>query len=104
MLSFYFSSRSPYARKVRILLDELGTPHEPIELKPGDMDGKLFGEAYESMVPNLRVPGIKDGDQGAKEGATFIKDHMIKVTEKAFDDFAGGDPDEQLNRSIIGLS
>ncbi|NND05966.1 MAG: sugar phosphate isomerase/epimerase [Saprospiraceae bacterium] len=47
---------------------------------------------------------IKDGDQGAKEGATFIKDHMIKVTEKAFDDFAGGDPDEQLNRSIIGLS
>ena len=47
---------------------------------------------------------IKDGDQGAKEGATFISDHIIKVTEKAFDDFAGGEPDEDLNRRIIGLS
>ncbi|MBX2816971.1 MAG: sugar phosphate isomerase/epimerase [Saprospiraceae bacterium] len=46
---------------------------------------------------------IKDGDQGAEEGAQFIKDHMITVTEKAFDDFAGGDPDENLNRSIIGV-
>lgn len=46
---------------------------------------------------------IKDGDQGAREGAVFIKDHIIKVTEKAFDDFAGGAPDEALNRSIIGL-
>ncbi len=46
---------------------------------------------------------IKDGDQGAKEGAPFIRDHMITVTEKAFDDFAGGGPDEELNRKIIGL-
>ena len=46
---------------------------------------------------------IKDGDQGAKEGSVFIRDHIIKVTEKAFDDFAGGSPNEQLNRSIIGL-
>ncbi|MEM9819624.1 MAG: sugar phosphate isomerase/epimerase [Bacteroidota bacterium] len=46
---------------------------------------------------------IKDGAQGAREGATFIKDHMIKVTEKAFDDFAGGKADENLNRRIIGM-
>ncbi len=46
---------------------------------------------------------IKDGEQGAAEGATFIKDHLIKVTERAFDDFAGGDADEKLNRKIIGL-
>jgi len=77
MLSFYFTSRSPYARKVRILLDELGTPHEPIELKPGDMDGKLFGEAYESMVPNLRVPGIKDGDQVVFE-SNFIMAYLLQ--------------------------
>ena len=46
---------------------------------------------------------IKDADQGAREGAPFITDHIIKVTEKAFDDFAGGEPDEQLNRKIIGI-
>jgi sugar phosphate isomerase/epimerase len=46
---------------------------------------------------------IKDGDQGAREGAKFIEDHMITVTEKAFDDFAGGGADEAYNRKIIGL-
>ncbi|MEM6316618.1 MAG: sugar phosphate isomerase/epimerase [Bacteroidota bacterium] len=46
---------------------------------------------------------IKDADQGAREGAPFIADHIIKVTEKAFDDFAGGEPDEKLNRKIIGI-
>ncbi len=46
---------------------------------------------------------IKDGEQGAREGVHFIKDHIIQVTERAFDDFAGGKPDEKLNRKIIGL-
>ncbi len=46
---------------------------------------------------------IKDAEQGAREGAGFIRRHMIKVTEKAFDDFAGGEADEALNRRIIGL-
>ena len=47
---------------------------------------------------------IKDGEQGAREGAKFIADHLITVTEKAFDDFASGGVDEDLNRKIIGLS
>ena len=47
---------------------------------------------------------IKESEQGAIEGAQFIHDHIIHVTEKAFDDFAGGDADEELNRKIIGLS
>jgi len=46
---------------------------------------------------------IKSGEQGAAEGAPFIADHIIEVTEKAFDDFAGGEPDEELNRKLIGL-
>ncbi len=46
---------------------------------------------------------IKDSEQGAREGAIFISDHMIKVTERAFDDFAGSKPDEKLNKKIIGL-
>ena len=46
---------------------------------------------------------IKSAQQGAEEGAPFIADHIIEVTEKAFDDFAGGEPDEELNRKLIGL-
>ncbi len=45
---------------------------------------------------------IKDAVQGAREGAPFIRDHIITVTEKAFDDFAGGATDEILLKRIIG--
>src|SRR4051812_17401243 len=43
---------------------------------------------------------LKHPEEGAKEGAIFIKDHIIKVTEKAFDDFAGSENEDQLNKSI----
>jgi sugar phosphate isomerase/epimerase len=46
---------------------------------------------------------IKNPGDGAKEGAVFIKDHIIRVTEKAFDDFAGTGNDEKFNRSVLGL-
>lgn len=46
---------------------------------------------------------IKSPEQGAREGAPFIQKHIIEVTEKAFDDFAGGEPDEDLNRQIMGI-
>jgi sugar phosphate isomerase/epimerase len=47
---------------------------------------------------------LKHPEDGAREGAIFIKDHIIRVTEKAFDDFAGGANEDQLNRSILGLT
>lgn len=47
---------------------------------------------------------IKHPEQGAAEGAPFIEDHIIRVTDKAFDDFAGQKPDTNLNRKILGLS
>jgi len=46
---------------------------------------------------------IKNAEDGAKEGAVFIRDHIIRVTERAFDDFASAGHDEKLNRSILGL-
>lgn len=46
---------------------------------------------------------LKHPQQGAQEGAEFINDHLIRVTEKAFDDFAGGASDEAKNRKILGL-
>lgn len=46
---------------------------------------------------------IKSPEQGAKEGSKFIADHIIEVTEKTFDDFAGGDVDENMIKQIIGM-
>jgi sugar phosphate isomerase/epimerase len=47
---------------------------------------------------------LKHPEDGAREGAEFIQRHMIRTTDKAFDDFAGGDSDEAANRRILGLS
>jgi len=46
---------------------------------------------------------LKNAEDGAREGAIFIKDHIIRVTEKAFDDFAGTGSDENFNRLVLGL-
>lgn len=46
---------------------------------------------------------IKSSEQGAEEGAPFIADHIINVTEKAFDDFAGGDTDPELLKKLLGI-
>jgi sugar phosphate isomerase/epimerase len=46
---------------------------------------------------------IKHPEDGAKEGAVFIKNNIIRVTEKAFDDFAGTGSDENFNRAVLGL-
>lgn len=46
---------------------------------------------------------LKHPEQGAAEGAPFIADHMIRLTDKAFDDFAGTAPDADRNRRILGL-
>lgn len=46
---------------------------------------------------------IKHPEQGAAEGAPFIDSHIIRVTEKAFDDFAGVGADEAFNKKILGI-
>jgi len=47
---------------------------------------------------------LKNSEDGAREGAAFIKDHIIHVTQKAFDDFAGTLKDDKLNRTVLGIS
>lgn len=47
---------------------------------------------------------LKHPEDGAREGATFIRDHIIRVTEKAFDDFAGGGVSRDSLRKLMGLS
>ena len=46
---------------------------------------------------------IKHPEDGAAEGAVFVRDHIIRVTEKAFDDFAGTGVDTEGNRKILGI-
>jgi sugar phosphate isomerase/epimerase len=46
---------------------------------------------------------LKHPEDGAREGAEFIQDHIIRVTEKAFDDFAGAGSDEAANRRMLGI-
>ena len=46
---------------------------------------------------------LKHPEQGAAEGAPFIAKHIIRVTEHAFDDFAAGGADRELNRKLMGI-
>jgi len=46
---------------------------------------------------------LKDGEQGAAEGAPFIEAHIIRVAGRAFDDFAGTGTDEAANRRLLGI-
>jgi sugar phosphate isomerase/epimerase len=46
---------------------------------------------------------LKSPEQGAREGAPFIAQHLIEATQVAFDDFAGGKSDRAFNRKILGL-
>lgn len=46
---------------------------------------------------------IKHPVQGAAEGAAFIDSHIIRVTERAFDDFASSGTNIAANRKLLGL-
>ncbi len=75
-------------------------------------DGQIDFTAIFSKMAQYDFPGwavleweccLKDPEDGAKEGAAFIRDHIIHVTERAFDDFAGARPDSDFNRRVLGL-
>ncbi len=75
-------------------------------------DGQVDFRAIFSKMAQYDYPGwavleweccIKHPEQGAAEGAPFIRDRIIRVTERAFDDFAGGGTDKDRNRRILGL-
>jgi sugar phosphate isomerase/epimerase len=46
---------------------------------------------------------LKHPEDGAAEGAPFIADHMIRKTEKAFDDFADSGIDVEGNKKALGI-
>jgi sugar phosphate isomerase/epimerase len=46
---------------------------------------------------------IKHPEDGAREGAQFIRSHIIRVADRAFDDFAASGVDDVANRKVLGI-
>jgi sugar phosphate isomerase/epimerase len=46
---------------------------------------------------------LKNSEDGAREGAQFIANHIIRVTDKAFDDFAGAATEQAQIKRMLGI-
>ena len=75
-------------------------------------DGQVDFRQVFSKMAQYDYPGwavveweccLKHPEQGAAEGAEFVREHIIRVTDRAFDDFAGGGSDLKRNRKVLGL-
>lgn len=70
----------------------------------GAIFAKLTGYDFDGWAVVEWECALKHPEDGAREGAQFVSDHIIRVTDKAFDDFAGGAADTETNRKMLGLS
>lgn len=77
---------------------------------PGD--GQVDFKAIFSKLAAYDFPGwavlewecaLKHPEDGAREGAPFIRDHIIRVTDKAFDDFVSTANDAAFHKALLGL-
>ncbi len=64
---------------------------------------KLAQHNYDSWAVLEWECCLKHPEDGAREGAEFIEGHIIRVTPKAFDDFAGAATDEERNKRLLGI-
>lgn len=76
-------------------------------------DGQVDFKAIFSKMAQYDFPGwavlewecaLKHPEDGAAEGAPFIRDHIIRVTPHAFDDFAASGVDAAANRRLMGIA
>ncbi len=75
-------------------------------------DGQIDFKAIFSKMAQYDYPGwavlewecaLKHPEDGAREGADFIRGHIIRVAGRAFDDFAGSGADLKQVRALMGL-
>ena len=75
-------------------------------------DGQIDFHSIFSKMAQYDYPGwaaveweccLKHPEAGAAEGAKFVQERIIRVTDRAFDDFAGAGADQGRNRRILGL-
>jgi sugar phosphate isomerase/epimerase len=64
---------------------------------------RLAGHGYAGWAVLEWECCLKHPEDGAREGAPFIAGHMIRMTEKSFDDFAGAGSDAAANARILGI-
>jgi sugar phosphate isomerase/epimerase len=88
--------------------DWIDRPGRFRSLGDGQIDfGGIFSKMAQYDYPGWAVVEweccIKHPEDGAAEGAPFVRRHIIRVTEHAFDDFAGGTTDRERNRRILGI-
>lgn len=69
----------------------------------GGIFSRLTQYGYEGWAVLEWECCLKHPEDGAAEGASFIRQHMIRTTDKAFDDFAGTVTEGARNRRILGL-
>lgn len=69
----------------------------------GAIFSKMAAHDYASWAVLEWECCLKHPEDGAAEGAPFITGHIIRVTEKAFDDFAGGAIDKAQIDRLLGL-
>jgi sugar phosphate isomerase/epimerase len=65
---------------------------------------KLTQYGYGSWAVMEWECALKSPEQGAREGAPFIRSCIVEATEKTFDDFAGVGSDEAFNKKVLGIS
>jgi sugar phosphate isomerase/epimerase len=77
---------------------------------PGDVQvdfkavfSKLTAAGFDGWAVVEWECALKHPEDGAREGAAFVRDHIIRVTERAFDDFADSGADMATNRRMLGL-
>jgi sugar phosphate isomerase/epimerase len=70
----------------------------------GAIFSKLSQYGYDSWAVLEWECCLKSSEQGAAEGAPFIASHIIEVTDKAFDDFAGGATDLAQIHAMLGIT
>ena len=75
-------------------------------------DGQIDFKAIFSKMAQYDFPGwavleweccLKHPEDGAAEGARFIREHIIHVAEHAFDDFAGSAVDQGQINHLLGI-
>ena len=77
---------------------------------PGD--GQVDFRSIFSKLTQYDFPGwaileweccIKSSEQGAREGAPFIRGHIIEAAKDTFDDFAGSAAQDKTLKGILGI-
>lgn len=89
--------------------DWLERPGRFRSLGDGEIDfvsifSKLAGYDYQGWAVLEWECCLKHQEDGAREGAEFIREHIIRVTDKAFDDFAASGVDQSMIRRVLGLT